>query len=80
MAGQLSMIGLSLNDSKHANGPTLGRPAYVPPHMRGHAGPPPMMDGPAPGEAAGASAWGNNAYVHLTSDHPRPEEAFIQMY
>ena len=66
------MNGLSLNDSKHANGSVggmgTGRSTYIPPHMRGQpaaSGPPPMMDGPAPGEAA---AWGNNAYVKNSQD------------
>lgn len=49
MADQLNMNGLSLNDSKHANGGPNGRPTYIPPHLRGQqvrAGPSPM-DGPA---------------------------------
>ena len=72
MADQLNMNGLSLNDSKHANGGLggmgTGRSTYIPPHMRGQpaaGGPPPMMDGPAPGEAA---AWGNNVYVKNSQD------------
>ena len=58
MADQLNMNGLSLNDSRHAPNGSIngGRSAYIPPHLRGRGGPPPM-DGPAPGPAAGA--WGN---------------------
>jgi ATP-dependent RNA helicase DDX3X len=67
MANQLNMNGLSLNDSKHAGGAMPnGRPAYIPPHMRGQQGRsgPPPMDGPAtlpPGgdQGLGGSAWGN---------------------
>jgi ATP-dependent RNA helicase DDX3X len=64
MADQLNMNGLSLNESKHANG-IPARSAYIPPHMRGQAGgPPPMsMDGAPHGSdlGLGGSAWGNNA-------------------
>ncbi|KAI9670394.1 MAG: DEAD-box ATP-dependent RNA helicase [Caeruleum heppii] len=63
MADQLNMNGLSLDDSRHAG----GRPAYIPPHLRGAmggGGPPPGMDGPPPmmnGAMNGAmngNAWG----------------------
>jgi ATP-dependent RNA helicase DDX3X len=73
MADQLNVNGLSLNDSKHAGPPNGGmpggRPAYIPPHLRGRGGPPPpmnSMDGagpaPGPGPAAGlnGSAWASN--------------------
>jgi ATP-dependent RNA helicase DDX3X len=67
MADQLNMNGLSLNDSKHA-GPNGGMPrsTYIPPHLRGRGGGPPMnnMDGagPAPGAAnLNGSAWASNA-------------------
>ena len=66
MADQLDMNGLTLNDSKHANGMPAGRPAYIPPHLRGQpgGGGPPPMDGPPtlpPGgnPGLGGSAWGN---------------------
>jgi len=72
MADQLSMNGLSLNDSKHAGpqGGMNGRSAYIPPHLRGSgrgpppSGPPMGMDGapPAgPNPGLQQSAWGNNA-------------------
>lgn len=76
MADQLTMNGLSLNDSKHA-GPTManGRPAYIPPHLRGQPGRsgPPPMDGPATLSPAGdpglgGSAWGNPRWVHASRD------------
>ncbi len=73
MANQLNMNGLSLNDSKHAGGMPNGRPAYIPPHLRGQPGRsgPPPMDGPptlSPGgdPGLGASAWGNPRSVHST--------------
>jgi hypothetical protein len=77
MANQLNMNGLTLTDSKHAaampNGPN-GRPAYIPPHLRGQPvrGGPPPMDGPAalpPGgdPGLGGSAWGNPRCVLLTT-------------
>lgn len=65
MADHLDMNGLTLNDSKHANGMPGGRPAYIPPHLRGQpGGGPPPMDGPPtlpPGgnPGLGGSAWGN---------------------
>lgn len=63
MADQLNMNGLSLNDSRHAtNGNHPGRAAYIPPHLRGRAGPPPPnTDGPAPVGNPGlaGSAWGS---------------------
>lgn len=65
MADQLNMNGLSLGESKHANGMPPTRSAYIPPHMRGQPGPGPApmgMDGPPPaGAGLGGSAWGNTA-------------------
>ena len=68
MANQLDMASLSLKDSQHANGSLpMGRSTYIPPHLRGRGGPPPMgqMDGPASGPSPaaaepglGGSAWG----------------------
>lgn len=73
MANQLNMNGLSLTDSKHAATMPNGRPAYIPPHLRGQpvrSGPPPM-DGPATLPPAGdsglgGSAWGNPRCVFST--------------
>ena len=56
MADQLNMTGLTLADSRHANGfaipPGGQRAAYIPPHLRstagGPPGPPAGMDGPPP--------------------------------
>jgi hypothetical protein len=49
MADALNLNGLSIDDSKHANGFGPGRkPAYIPPHMRGKAGDGPAPAGPAP--------------------------------
>jgi ATP-dependent RNA helicase DDX3X len=67
MADQLNMNGLSLSDSKHANGMPNGRPAYIPPHLRGQQGRsgPPAVDGPAaiPPAGLGGSAWGTPRQV-----------------
>ncbi|KAK4941342.1 DEAD-box ATP-dependent RNA helicase [Elasticomyces elasticus] len=67
MANSLDMNGLSLNDSKHAQGGPGpmpgGRSAYIPPHLRGQGRGPPMMDGAGPAPAAAGlngSAWANN--------------------
>lgn len=69
MTDQLNMAGLTLADSKHANGYPAPAPntrsAYIPPHLRGMPqgppGPPgpPIMDGPPMmnGNMNG-SAWG----------------------
>ena len=59
MADQLDMNQLSLNDSKHANGPPGGGRSYIPPHMRQSSRqmPPPMNDG------MDGSAWGPPPYV-----------------
>lgn len=65
MANQLDMASLSLKDSQHANGNLpMGRSTYIPPHLRGRAGPPSIgqMDGP-PGPNSGSggelrNAWG----------------------
>jgi len=52
MAEQLDMGRLSLNDSQHAPSNNFTeRSAYIPPHLRGRAQPPPQqaappMDGP----------------------------------
>jgi hypothetical protein len=78
MADQLNMNGLSLTDSKHASTMPNGRPAYIPPHMRGQparSGPPPM-DGPAtlPPDGnlgLGGSAWGNPTYVQPLNEDAR---------
>jgi ATP-dependent RNA helicase DDX3X len=66
------MNGLSLDESQHANGfgGPGGRPAYIPPHLRGKMGsspagppgPPPGMDGAPPAMNGGpgniqGSAW-----------------------
>lgn len=68
MADQLNMNGLSLNDSHHANGMPPGRPAYIPPHLRGQpsrgggAPPPDNMSTMSPSGYDGglnASAWSN---------------------
>ncbi|KAI9809879.1 MAG: DEAD-box ATP-dependent RNA helicase [Sarcosagium campestre] len=72
MADQINMNGLSLEESKHANGFAgpggKSRPAYIPPHMRGVGGPPgppgppgplPGMDAPAPIPNGGAPPNGN---------------------
>ena len=59
MADQLSMSGLSLEGSQHANG-IGGRSAYIPPHLRGVPQPPPGMEAPRPPVVNGgmnASAW-----------------------
>ncbi|KKY15048.1 putative atp-dependent rna helicase ded1 [Phaeomoniella chlamydospora] len=43
MADQLNMGGLSLKDSQHAHGGMpSGRSTYIPPHLRGQGGPPPV--------------------------------------
>ncbi|KAI1621273.1 ATP-dependent RNA helicase ded1 [Exophiala viscosa] len=67
MADSLNLNGLSLNDSKHAQGGPGpmpgGRSAYIPPHLRGQGRGPPMMDGAGPDPAAAGlngSAWANN--------------------
>ena len=66
MADPLSMNGLSLNDSKHANGIHNGRSAYIPPHLRGQtrSGPPMGLDGMTPPAVGNpgltGSAWGHN--------------------
>lgn len=65
------MAGLSLADSKHANGyavpPSNQRAAYIPPHLRaaaggpqGPPGPPPGIDGPPPmmNGTMNGSPWG----------------------
>ena len=70
MADQLNMNGLSLADSKHAAAMPNGRPAYIPPHLRGQSlrsGPPPM-DGPgtvipAANSGLSSSAWANTGFV-----------------
>ena len=50
MADQLNMNGLSLEESKHANGfaapGNKPRPAYIPPHLRGAMAGPPGPQGP----------------------------------
>ncbi|KAI9788673.1 MAG: DEAD-box ATP-dependent RNA helicase [Peltula sp. TS41687] len=62
MAEQLNMAGLTLADSKHANGyagSPAQRAAYIPPHLRAAAGGPPGppgMDGPPP--MMNGSPWG----------------------
>jgi ATP-dependent RNA helicase DDX3X len=63
MADQLNMNSLSINESHHAPNGGQARSAYIPPHMRGVAHPPPGPPpaaaggpGPAPG-GMGASAW-----------------------
>ncbi|KAI9810510.1 MAG: DEAD-box ATP-dependent RNA helicase [Phylliscum demangeonii] len=68
MADNLNMAGLSLAESKHANGYGMSlpqRPAYIPPHLRGNLVPgaplpPPGMDGPPPmiNGSMAASPWG----------------------
>ncbi|KAK7885818.1 DEAD-box ATP-dependent RNA helicase [Exophiala xenobiotica] len=70
MADSLNMNGLSMNESQHAaNGPTGNglRKSYIPPHLRGQARGPPVMNmdgaGPAPPAATqglNGSAWANN--------------------
>jgi hypothetical protein len=69
MADQLNMNGLSLNESKHANGMPNGRSTYIPPHLRAHGGGPPVaLDGPAPPRPGlGGNAWGNDRYVQISS-------------